>query len=184
MVGRRGRFSRVLTPSAGRTSWPLANTSIARWPGWPAPAEILDARTDGWARADRVAWGDVPADRHTDVPEVARLLAARRSVSAPSQLVHGDLSGNVLFAKGLPPAVIDLSPYWRPVAYASTIVLADAVLWHGADVGLLSTLADDRDGHQLLIRALLFRLLSERAPPTAAAAYRPAVDYACRLPRS
>jgi len=48
----------------------------------------------------------------------ARILAGLRAATAPvraqAQLVHGDLSGNVLLADGLPPAVIDLSPYWRP----------------------------------------------------------------------
>ena len=60
--------------------------------------------------------GEVGGGRLAVVPEVARLVAARRSVDAVSQLVHGDLSGNVLLAHGLPPAVIDFSPYWRPPA--------------------------------------------------------------------
>lgn len=142
------------------------------------PSALLDARTDGWARADRLAWGELPAGRFSDVPELARLLAVRQSVNAPDQLVHGDLSGNVLFADGLPPAVIDLSPYWRPAAYASAIVAVDAVLWHGADIELLSTVAGRRGG-QFLVRALLFRLLSERNPASASTAHRPAVEYVC-----
>ena len=173
----------------GWTAWPLlAGGAAARWPeivavgerfhralaGVPRPSGLLEARTDAWARADRVAWGELDAGRLAAVPEVARLLAARRPVDALSQLVHGDLSGNVLFADGLAPAVIDFSPYWRPPAYASAIVLSDAVLWHGAPVELLA------DG-QFLVRALLFRLLSERDPAAAAAAYRSAVDYACRV---
>jgi uncharacterized protein (TIGR02569 family) len=149
--------------------------------GVERPAELLDARTDAWARADRIAWGELPAGRAATVPEVAALLAARRPVDAPAQLVHGDLSGNVLFADGLPPAVIDLSPYWRPAAYASAIVVVDAVLWHGAGVELLSMAADERDGGQLLVRALLFRLLTEGVPADAAATYRRAVERARRL---
>ena len=142
--------------------------------GVPRPSALLEARTDGWARADRVAWGELEAGRFAALPEVARLLAACRPVGGVSQLVHGDLSGNVLFADGVAPAVIDFSPYWRPPAYASAIVLSDAVVWHGAP---LEPLADG----QFLVRALLFRLLSERDPAAAAAAYRPAVEYACRL---
>jgi uncharacterized protein (TIGR02569 family) len=121
----------------GWTAWPmLAGTHAPRWADIVAvgerfhralarverPAAVLDARTDGWARADRIAWGEQPAGDFGRVPEVGHLLAARTAVSAPSQLIHGDLSGNVLFADGLPPAVIDLSPYWRPPAYASAIV--------------------------------------------------------------
>ena len=51
--------------------------------------------------------------------------------------MHGDLTGNVLFARGLPPAVIDFSPYWRPVGFASAVVVGDALLWEGADESLL-----------------------------------------------
>jgi hypothetical protein len=133
----------------GWTAWPmLAGAHAPRWAdiiavgerfhralaGVERPAAVLDARIDDWARADRIAWGEQPAGRFARVPEVAYLLAARTAVSAPSQLIHGDVSGNVLFADGLPPAVIDLSPYWRPSAYASAIVAVDAVLWHGADL--------------------------------------------------
>jgi uncharacterized protein (TIGR02569 family) len=142
--------------------------------GVERPAAVLDARTDDWARADRIAWREQPAGDFARVPEVAHLLAARTAVSAPSQLIHCDLSGNVLFADGLPPAVIDLSPYWRPTAYASAIVAVDAVLWHGADLALLSRAAADA---QLLVRALLFRLLATRDPTAAAAGYRPAIEF-------
>jgi uncharacterized protein (TIGR02569 family) len=172
----------------GWTAWPLlAGAHAPRWPEILAvgerfhqalasverPSAVLDARTDGWARADRIAWGEAPAADFAGLPEVSHLLAARTAVSASNQLIHGDLSGNVLFADGLAPAVIDLSPYWRPAAYASAIVAVDAVLWYGADIGLLSTVADA----QFLVRALLFRLLASRDPAGAAAAYRPAIEF-------
>jgi uncharacterized protein (TIGR02569 family) len=173
----------------GWTAWPmLVGTHAPRWAdvvavgerfhralaGVERPAAVLDARTDGWTRADRIAWGEQPAGRFARVPEVAHLLGARAAVSAPSQLIHGDLSGNVLFADGLAPAVIDLSPYWRPSAYASAIVAVDAVLWHGAALALLSTAAADA---QLLVRALLFRLLATSDPAAAALGYRPAIAF-------
>jgi hypothetical protein len=56
--------------------------------------------------------------------------------------------------------VIDLSPYWRPRHYASAIVVVDAVVFHAADLRLLSTVAD----REFLVRALLFRLLAEPQP--------------------
>jgi uncharacterized protein (TIGR02569 family) len=176
----------------GWTASPLlAGTHAPRWPDILAvgerfyralaaverPSAILDARTDGWARADRIAWGEAPAGEFARVPEVEHLLAARVPVSAPGQLIHGDLSGNVLFAEGLPPAVIDLSPYWRPVGYASAIVAVDAVLWYSADAELLSTVARGEDGPQLLVRALLYRLLATRDPGAAASGYRRAITF-------
>jgi uncharacterized protein (TIGR02569 family) len=172
----------------GWTAWALqAGDHAPRWAdilavgerfhralaGVERPSSILDARTDPWARADRIAWGEEDAGRFAQAPEVAHLLAARSAVTAASQLIHGDLSGNVLFADGLAPAVIDVSPYWRPVEYAAAIVVVDAVLWHGADVELLSVGGDA----QLLVRALLFRLLASHDPAVAAAGYCPAIEF-------
>lgn len=93
----------------------------------------------------------------------------------PSQVVHGDLSGNVLFADGAPPAVIDLTPYWRPAAFAAAVVVVDALVWGGGDPSLLR-----RVDHQLLLRAELRRLLELDAlgPPEHAAAH---ADLVSRL---
>jgi uncharacterized protein (TIGR02569 family) len=172
----------------GWTAWPyLAGAHLPRWAeilavgerlhrtlsGVERPTAMLDARDDVWARADRIAWGEQSPGDFRAVPEVAHLLALRAEVDAPSQLIHGDLSGNVLFADGLPPAVIDLSPYWRPAQYASAIVAVDAVLWHSADLALLGTAARA----QLVIRALLFRLLATADPAGAAPGYRAAIAF-------
>jgi uncharacterized protein (TIGR02569 family) len=127
--------------------------------GLARPAFIA-ARTDPWAIGDRVAWGEAPIDSYRDVPHVARLAALRQPVEVGSQLIHGDLTGNVLFSEGLPPAVIDLSLYWRPVAFATAIVIADALVWEGADESLVESVADVDDIGQMLVRALLFRLVA------------------------
>ncbi|ACQ82068.1 aminoglycoside phosphotransferase [Beutenbergia cavernae DSM 12333] len=125
---------------------------------------FLDTRDDAWARADALAWGEASDDAAALVPHVADLTAARRPVpsgDAPS-IVHGDLSGNVLFAdtlaEPLPPALLDLSLYWRPPAYASAVVAVDAVCWHREPVDLLTELGA---APQHLVRALLFRLLAD-----------------------
>ena len=133
-------------------------------------------RADAWARADRVAWDDEPippALRDGD-PVLEELLDARRPVRLPSQLVHGDLTGNVLFADGLAPAVIDFSPYWRPAGYAIGVIVADAVVWEGAGLDLLDTVAERAEIGQCLLRAMIFRhvtplLLLGRLPDGVAA---------------
>jgi len=122
-----------------------------------------------WAVADRVAWGEL--DRPLPA-EVATLAARRRPVDLPPQLVHGDLGGNVLFHPSLPPAVIDVSPFWRPPGYADAIVVADAVAWHGAGDDLVERHLRAHGG-QLLLRAVLFRITAE---PNDLGAYRPLVD--------
>jgi uncharacterized protein (TIGR02569 family) len=172
----------------GWSAWPrLAGGHRPRWTeiiaagahfhaalrGAPRPSELLDARTHHWARADRIAWGEAPAAGRS--AEVAWLLQARRELHLPAQVIHGDLSGNILFADGLAPAIIDFSPYWRPAAYASAVIVVDAVVWHGADPALLDLVAGERDGVQMLIRALLFRRLSDSQPT--AGAYPAAMAY-------
>ena len=116
--------------------------------------DCLDARDDRWAVADRVAWGEHGIQFRPELENLSqRLQSAVEPLGAP-QIVHGDLTGNVLLSPTLPPAVIDISPYWRPVEYAEGVVIADA-LWHGAHASLL-----DLAGVSVaaVARALLFRM--------------------------
>lgn len=125
--------------------------------GVPRPP-FLDRRTNHWAIGERVAWGELPAEDFAQVKHLTRLVEVLRPVDATaSQLVHGDLTGNVLFADGLPPAVIDFSPQWRPPGFASAVVVGDALLWEGADERLLAAVSHVDDFPQLLVRALIFR---------------------------
>jgi uncharacterized protein (TIGR02569 family) len=152
--------------------------------GIPRPP-FLDARSNPWSVSDRVAWGERTAADFPGVPHLPRLLAARRPVSAPAQLIHGDLSGNVLFAEPLPPAIIDFTPYWRPVGYAAAIVVADALVWERAGRDLLGAVSDLEDFGQYLVRALIFRRVTDwicgQGQPPGDARWAPAVELACRL---
>lgn len=71
--------------------------------------------------------------------------------------MHGDLSNNVLFAPGLAPAIIDFSPYWRPVPYADAIALVDGLLGRGAPAALLDGHLGGAEDRQYAARAWLFR---------------------------
>ena len=84
---------------------------------------------------DQVAWGERdpgtllgPAAGEL-AGQVRLLLAALRPVCLPSQLVHADLAGNVLFADGRTPAVIDFSPLERPAGLPLAVVAVDALQW-------------------------------------------------------
>ena len=157
--------------------------------GMPEPAFVAERR-DPWAIGDRVAWGELAADLFPEVRHLPELASARRALEAPRQLVHGDLTGNVLFADDLPPAVIDLSPYWRPPAYASAVVVADALVWEGADESLLDAVAHVPRFPQFLVRALIMRVVVDRlfreAEPTRADddPFAEPVELACRLAAS
>jgi uncharacterized protein (TIGR02569 family) len=146
-TGQTGRWQETLEVSR------RFHAAVARVP-WS------DAIASGhaWAIGDRFAWGEGGVELPRSLRAVAsRLAEARRDLDLPSQLVHGDLLSNVLFDDGAPPAVIDVSPRWRPARYADAIVVADAIAWADAPADAIDALSDD-DGRQLLIRAVLFRL--------------------------
>jgi hypothetical protein len=119
--------------------------------------DCLDDRQDPWAAADRAAWGERPLQLHTAFSTVAQRLQDALEPLGRAQLVHGDLAGNVLFAPDLPPAVIDMSPYWRPPEYAEGVVLADALCWHDAPPSLLP---DVGVSVPAVARGLLFRMFT------------------------
>ena len=172
-----GRWLEVV--SAGR----LLHAAFA---SLPRPA-FLRARADWWAAGDRVAWGESPLEPYLDLDTVRDLAAALRPVQARPQLVHGDLTGNVLFHPTLPPAVIDLSPYWRPPAFADAVVVADAMAWEGADAELPALVAPGvPEFGQCFLRALVYRIATDRLAGGDRAhdwqaPYRPAVRIACTI---
>lgn len=173
---------RVAMPVPTRTgAWVHAGWTATRWvaghattTAWPEVVEagrafhravaglgrpaFLDARRDPWAEADRVAWGERETRFSPGFAEVARRLRGALEPLGRAQLVHGDLTGNVLLTQGLDPAIIDIAPYWRPPAYAEGIVVADALCWHGAPASLP---ADVGVPVAAVARALLFRMATD-----------------------
>jgi uncharacterized protein (TIGR02569 family) len=151
-----------------------------RWPDLVAVSRALHAALAGvavpswraaveneWTIGDEVAWGERdpgPLLGPAAGPlagQVRLLLASLRPVARPAQLVHADLGGNVLFADGLPPAVIDFSPLERPAGLPLAIAAVDALLWRRARPEVLGQLAGEPELGQLLARALIYRLVTE-----------------------
>jgi uncharacterized protein (TIGR02569 family) len=134
--------------------------------GVPVPP-WRDAEENPWVIADQVAWGERdpgallgPAAGQLAC-QVRLLLAALRPVDLPDQLIHADLAGNVLFADGLPPAVIDFSPLERPPGLPLAVVAVDALQWRQALPEALDQLAGEPEFDQLLARALIYRHVTE-----------------------
>ncbi|SFO70173.1 TIGR02569 family protein [Amycolatopsis rubida] len=145
----------------------------------PRPG-FLDFRIDPWAIGDRIAWAELPPEGSETAHSLLRpLLDARRPVESAAQAVHGDLPGNVLFAPGQPPAVIDWAVYWRPPAWAAAVAVADALCWYDATPGLIGRWAQLPEWRQLLIRALVYRIvthdLAGHWTPGQVTAYQPAI---------
>jgi uncharacterized protein (TIGR02569 family) len=121
----------------------------------PRPA-FLDDRDDPWAIGDRVAFGEqepVAARRFVD----QALTGCGPAKEAP-QVVHGDLTGNVLRTSDDRAVVIDWPPYFRPQGWALAVVATDAVCWQGADLSLLRDWDDVSSWPQLVRRALVYRV--------------------------
>ena len=123
--GPEGRWSQLLT--ASRAFHRDVHGLVPKRP------EFLALKTDRWAEADRVTWGeklleDVPDVNHDILrlinPHLEKLKPIKKPLPKESlkcQIVHADLTGNVLFDEettGLAPAIIDISPCWRPVEFA------------------------------------------------------------------
>ena len=139
-----------------------------------------DSRDDPWSYGDRLAWQEqVPSGSTAASALLAPLMAARRPVAAPAQLVHGDLLGNVLFADGLPPAIIDWPAYWRPPAWAAAVAVTYAMVWHHVPADVIGRWEHLPGWDQMLIRALIYRIATWPAAQWAASPdddYRPVVD--------
>ena len=121
-------------------------------------------RTHRWAIADRFAWSEAEVQLTPAVAEVCAGFTAtlRRPQDRERRFVHGDLSGNVFRDERGRPVVLDISPYLRPARWAAAIVVADAVLWYDADPAIARAFASAPRDHDLLVRALLFRLVAEQ----------------------
>ncbi|PVZ08522.1 TIGR02569 family protein [Actinomycetospora cinnamomea] len=147
---------------------------------------LVDDRDDLLARADRAAFGEkeVPLDAETGGTLFAELARRRRPLTRPSQLVHGDLFGTVLFDPsdpGAPPAVLDLVPFWRPVEWAAAVVVVDALAWGGADPGILTRWSHLAEWPQVLLHALLFRLAVHAQHPSCTRESLYGLEHAARL---
>jgi len=119
----------------------------------------MDHADDWWRRGDAVAWDDrTPVGPEPYLALLERLLGLRRPVGSRSQLVHGDLCGNVLFDRADRAVIIDFSPYWRPAEWASAVVAVDAYEWEEAGPDALLWLDDVDPSRQLLVRAAIYRI--------------------------
>lgn len=120
---------------------------------------FIDLATHPWAISDRMVWGEQPLEYSDRLkPVMQQLEAMTKPVTLPSQLIHGDMTGNILFHDSLDPAVIDFSPYWRPAEYATAIIIVDSIVWDGVDQSLLLEMENRTDMNQLLIRATMWRI--------------------------
>jgi uncharacterized protein (TIGR02569 family) len=155
------------------------------------------ADVDVFIAADRAAWEEHPlqslspgarvtpgsADGQRSVDLINQLSGFRKPTKAPSQLVHGDLYGTVLFAGTAAPGITDITPYWRPATWAAGVAVVDALSWGDADDGLVERWTALPEWPQMLLRALMFRLAVHALHPRSTAAAFPGLARSAALVR-
>ncbi|MBS43432.1 MAG: aminoglycoside phosphotransferase [Nocardioides sp.] len=162
-----------VTLAAGRVLHAQLAASIRRRP----PG--LAGRGGAMLRAERLAFGPANAmlKEAVGTPAAAVVRRAERHLVetdlGPSQLVHGDLAGNVLLDLRGAPVVVDVVPFWRPIVWAEALAVLDLVVRYGAP---LASLAGWTSGerHQAILRALLFRAFADE--PLRPELYRRSLD--------
>ncbi len=147
--------------------------------------------------ADRAAWEERPlqsllpgasvppesSDAQRSIELINQLAGLRRPTKSPSQLVHGDLYGTVLFAGAAAPGITDIVPYWRPASWAAGVSVVDALSWGEADDGLIERWSALPEWSQMLLRALMFRLAVHALHPRSTASAFPGLARTAALVR-
>lgn len=115
------------------------------------PASILSAGLEGTA---------VPRE---DVAEAfvlaGELAAARQPLQSTQQIVHADLLATCLFDGSAAPGITDIVAHWRPAGWGHALVLVDGVSFGGADERILDRFDYLPEAPQMLLRAVLYRIV-------------------------
>lgn len=124
--------------------------------------KFLDSADHAWAIADKVSWGEIKKEYSPDFESlISPIYSNLEEVTSPSVLIHGDLNGNVVSKKLLPPAVIDITLYWRPKDFAKAIVVIDGIVCDGAHLDIYKLVEHLPEMRQLMLRAGLRRILEQ-----------------------
>lgn len=135
--------------------------ALAKFP-YPPHLATRNSRYD-WA--DQAAWDELPVEIAVRLAEpLGKLIKHKKPIAhVHEQLIHGDLNpDNILVEPGLPPAIIDIAPYWRPSQFA----LAVTAYWMGGyhnNPAILPHFAHLQNFDQMLIRAAIRMLLLTQA---------------------
>lgn len=127
-----------------------------------------------FAAAEAAAFGDDPAvwlaaalpadsvpreDVAQALVKAAQLASLRKDLEEPEQLVHGDVLGCVIFDGAADPILTDVVPVWRQAGWPVALIIVDAMAWgNGADA-LIDRWSHIPDIEQLLLRAVLYRVI-------------------------
>ncbi len=127
----------------------------------PKPDFIGTAKSS-WSTADLVAWQKLEFQYDQEFMDLYKQIEPHlNSLDLPSQLIHGDLSGNFLLDEEQPPAVIDFSPAWAPNGFAEGIMFVDALVWESATPEDLKAFTKIPEFDQFAWRGVLRRITEQ-----------------------
>lgn len=115
-----------------------------------------------WSKGHRIAWqideipGELPEEIYERLDHLLKMVRLQEQYKV--QIVHSDLSGNILFDQVLNPLVIDFSPTVAPVEYAEAILVCDCIAWQGSEVSEIGLLPNNDLYKEMMVRAIIFRL--------------------------
>lgn len=124
--------------------------------------EQFDQWESPWSSATKVAWqeGNLPPETDQRIERVVQsLLKLYSPISLDFQFIHSDIAGNIFFSGDGTPIVIDISPAFRPVEYANTMLVTDSIAWHDEPLDSLNLLNYSTELRlQLVLRTVVFRI--------------------------
>ena len=117
---------------------------------------------DPWSKSQRIAWQkeNLPQNISKEAFKILEELISKVKLKEnyEVQIIHSDLSGNILFDKTLNPLIIDFSPTIAPVEYAEAILVCDCIAWQGSPTSEIGLICHSKFNKEMILRAIIFRL--------------------------
>jgi hypothetical protein len=117
---------------------------------------------DPWSIANGIAWQkeNLPSTISKEAVRILEELVGmvKLNENYKVQIIHSDLSGNILFDNTRSPLIIDFSPKIAPIEYAEAILVCDCIAWQGSPISELGLIRNSMFHIEMIIRAVIFRL--------------------------
>lgn len=121
------------------------------------PSFLFENLNNPWKKAHYLAWNEISLSNLPN--ELLFLINLRKPLDFPNQLIHTDLTGNILIDKNGSTCIIDFTPSFFPKEYAEAIMIVDYVSWHNAPLSMINKMnLPELISHQFILRALIFRM--------------------------
>lgn len=118
--------------------------------------------SDPWSKSQLIAWqkDDLPQNISKEAFKILGKLLSKVKLKENynAQIIHSDLSGNILFSDVLNPLIIDFSPAIAPIEYAEAILVCDSIAWEGSPVSDIDLIYHSKFNEEMILRAIIFRL--------------------------